>query len=66
MEKFFSHKFDPSLTIRSNGITFNNACISRFLNESDHLRRQYGCFSLICLSFPRYCVAFPVLLYGVS
>lgn len=27
--EFFSHKFDPSLTIRSNGITFNNACISK-------------------------------------
>lgn len=27
--EFFSHKFDPTLTIRSNGITFNNACISR-------------------------------------
>ena len=27
--EFFSHKFDPTLTIRSNGIVFNNACISR-------------------------------------
>jgi hypothetical protein len=27
--EFFSHKFDPSLTIRSNGITFNNACIAK-------------------------------------
>ena len=27
--EFFSHKFDPTLTIRSNGIIFNNACISR-------------------------------------
>lgn len=27
--EFFSHKFDPTLTIRSNGITFNNACISK-------------------------------------
>lgn len=27
--EFFSHKYDPSLTIRSNGITFNNACISK-------------------------------------
>jgi len=27
--EFFSHKFDPTLTIRSNGIIFNNACISK-------------------------------------
>lgn len=27
--EFFSHKFDPTLTIRSNGIVFNNACISK-------------------------------------
>ncbi len=27
--EFFSHKFDPTLTVRSNGITFNNACISK-------------------------------------
>ena len=27
--EFFSHKFDPTLTIRNNGIVFNNACISR-------------------------------------
>ena len=27
--EFFSHKFDPTLTIRNNGIVFNNACISK-------------------------------------
>lgn len=27
--EFFSHKFDPTLTVRSNGIIFNNACISK-------------------------------------
>ena len=27
--EFFSHKFDPTLTIKGNSITFNNACISR-------------------------------------
>lgn len=27
--EFFSHKFDPTLTIRINGIIFNNACISK-------------------------------------
>lgn len=27
--EFFSHKFDPTLTIKSNGIIFNNACIAR-------------------------------------
>ena len=27
--EFLSHKFDPTLTIRSNGIVFNNACISK-------------------------------------
>ena len=27
--EFFSHKFDPTLTIRKNGIVFNNACISK-------------------------------------
>lgn len=27
--EFFSHKFDPTLTIRNNGIIFNNACISK-------------------------------------
>ena len=27
--EFFSHRFDPTLTIKGNSITFNNACISR-------------------------------------
>lgn len=27
--EFFSHKYDPTLTIKMNGIIFNNACISR-------------------------------------
>lgn len=27
--EFFSHKFDPTLTIKGNSIIFNNACISR-------------------------------------
>ena len=27
--EFFSHKFDPTLTIRENSIIFNNACISK-------------------------------------
>ena len=27
--EFFSHKFDPTLTIRGNSIIFNNACISK-------------------------------------
>ena len=27
--EFFSHKYDPTLTIKGNSITFNNACISR-------------------------------------
>ena len=27
--EFFSHKFDPTLTIKGNSITFNNACISK-------------------------------------
>lgn len=27
--EFFSHKFDPTLTIRYNAIIFNNACISK-------------------------------------
>ena len=27
--EFFSHKYDPSLTIRGNSIIFNNSCISR-------------------------------------
>lgn len=27
--EFFSHKFDPTLTIRNNGIVFNYACISK-------------------------------------
>ena len=27
--EFFAHKFDPTLTIRSNAIVFNNACISK-------------------------------------
>lgn len=27
--EFFSHKFDPALTIRNNSIIFNNACISK-------------------------------------
>ena len=26
-KEFFSHKFDPQLTIKDNSITFNNACI---------------------------------------
>lgn len=28
-KELFSHKFDPTLTIRESSITFNNACISR-------------------------------------
>ena len=27
--EFFSHRYDPTLTIKGNSITFNNACISR-------------------------------------
>ena len=27
--EFFSHKFDPMLTIKGNSISFNNACISK-------------------------------------
>ena len=27
--EFFSHKFDPTLTIKGNSIIFNNACISK-------------------------------------
>ena len=27
--EFFSHKYDPTLTIKGNSITFNNACISK-------------------------------------
>lgn len=27
--EFFSHRFDPTLTIKGNSITFNNTCISR-------------------------------------
>ena len=27
--EFFSHRYDPTLTIKDNSITFNNACISR-------------------------------------
>ena len=27
--EFISHRFDPTLTIKNNSITFNNACISR-------------------------------------
>lgn len=27
--EFFSHKFDPTLTIKNNSIIFNNACISK-------------------------------------
>lgn len=27
--EFFSHKFDPTLTIKGNSIIFNNSCISR-------------------------------------
>ena len=27
--EFFSHKFDPTMTIKGNSITFNNACISK-------------------------------------
>lgn len=27
--EFFSHKFDPTLTIRDNSITFNSSCISK-------------------------------------
>ncbi len=27
--EFFSHRFDPTLTIKGNSIIFNNACISR-------------------------------------
>lgn len=27
--EFFSHRFDPTLTIKGNSITFNNACIAR-------------------------------------
>jgi len=28
-KELFSHKFDPTLTVKDNSITFNNACISR-------------------------------------
>lgn len=28
-KEHFSHKFDPTLTVKDNSITFNNACISR-------------------------------------
>ena len=27
--EFFSHKYDPTLTIKGNSIVFNNACISK-------------------------------------
>ena len=27
--EFFSHRYDPTLTIKGNSIIFNNACISR-------------------------------------
>ena len=27
--EFFSHKFDPTLTIKGNSITFNNSCITK-------------------------------------
>ena len=40
-------------------------CLQAVLNEPDHLRRQHSGFSLVCLPFPRYCVAFPVLLHCV-
>lgn len=35
--EFFSHRFDPAMTIRGNSITFNNSCISK-LEEATYIQ----------------------------
>ena len=32
--EFVSHRFDPAMTVRSNSITFNNACIKAVENTT--------------------------------
>lgn len=32
--EFISHRFDPAMTVRSNSVTFNNACIKALENAT--------------------------------